>query len=125
MCMCVCVVCLHVAKRGGSPTELFSLPFRTNRSFSSYPLASPSPFTFRSHSLMHLKNIAYTMLYASFNRLLWAVHTKHTRTHVRNARRHSRNHTRIYFSRYRECTNAFTLSLSRSFVSRFDATFIM
>ena len=54
---------------------------------------------------MHLKNIAYTMLYASFNRLLWAVHTEH-----RQASTHARIHA--FISR--------TTEHAPSFVSRFD-----
>lgn len=39
------------------------------------------------------------MLHASFNRLLWAVHTKHTRTHIQNAHQwHAISHARVYFS---------------------------
>lgn len=76
------VLCLHVGlKRGGSPTKFF-LPTTSNQPFVPF---IPPPFllTFRSHSLMHLKNIAYTMFYASFNRLLWAVHTRNTFVYAR------------------------------------------
>lgn len=106
--LCIYIASLHVGlKRGGSPTKFFS-PLRSNRSFSSCLL--PLSFTFCSHSLMHLKNIAYTTLYASFNRLLWAVHMEHTRAHVQNARRHTRNHA--FISRAIEHARSLSLSLS-------------
>lgn len=108
--LCIYIVSPHVGlKRGGSPTKFFS-PLRTNRSFS--PCLLPLSFTFCSHSLMHLKNIAYTTLYASFNRLLWAVHMEHTRAHVQNARRHTRNHA--FISRAIEHARSLSLLLSIS-----------
>ena len=117
------VLCLHVGlKRGGSPTKFF-LPTTSNQPFVPF---IPPPFllTFRSHSLMHLKNIAYTMFYASFNRLLWAVHTRNTfvyartktvraDTHVKKKNMHAFI-SRIYLPSSLSLSHSLSLSLSLS-----------
>ena len=129
------VLCLHVGlKRGGSPTKFF-LPTTSNQPFVPF---IPPPFllTFRSHSLMHLKNIAYTMFYASFNRLLWAVHTRNTFVYARTKTVRADTHVKkktcthlflafIFLHLFHSLTLSLSLSLSLSPISRFDATFIM
>lgn len=115
--MCVCIMYVRSLPTRGFKTwglahEVF-LPTTSNQPF--VPFIPPSfLLTFRSHSLMHLKNIAYTMFYASFNRLLWAVHTKHIRirTYENCARQYIRKKT---------CTHLFLALSSTLFLHLFHS----